>query len=201
MVKNALIDLKKAATGFRLRMMHRSSRVKKIKDFEITSQSEDLLKSESAKDVQDKIGSNENYLYAAEDIKVSASHIEIDEHIYVLSYIAATRRTEKPLPKNECILSLAFTSIALFVLIIYIFIGKLKFGLAAVIYLSLALLAFMAVYLICKQMKARYTLEFRNFNGELIDTINRSTRGAIAELEEAVKQAIKLSHRHINADS
>ncbi len=130
-------------------------------------------------------------LFDEEGIRVSLSQIELGKYTFVLKHLAATRRIEKIPSRKECRISLALTLTALLALIVYIFIGQLKFGLAAVVYLSLGLIAFLVSVAVCNQMKPSYSLEFRNASGETVYTLNRRDRGFILRLEAAVKEAVR----------
>ncbi|MCB1754611.1 MAG: hypothetical protein KDJ38_03760 [Gammaproteobacteria bacterium] len=133
------------------------------------------------------------YFFDEDGIKVSATHIEFGKYTYVLKYLAAIKRSEKKPSRKECQLAIVFTIIALLTLLIYIFIGQLKFGLGAVVYLSFGLLAFLVSSLVCKQMKASYTLTFSNAQGELIKSVTGRDKQFILRLEKAVKEAISRS--------
>lgn len=145
----------------------------------------------------EKVINDKPYFFDEEDIRerkirVTSTHIEFGKHTYVLKYLSAMKRSKKkpPLNAKECQLTIAFTAVALAALLIYIFIGQLKFGLAAVVYLSLGLLALLVSSIVCSQMKTSYTLKFSDAQGEGIDTVTSYDNKFILRLEAAVKQAI-----------
>lgn len=123
-------------------------------------------------------------------IRVTSSRIEIGKFTYRLKFLAAIQRIDKDPPKRECVAALSVSALALLALIIYIFVGRLQFGFMAVILLSVGLLAFAIAGFVCQQMKGRYTLKFKNAQGDEMKSVTKHNKQLISRLEKAVKTAI-----------
>ncbi len=209
MSKNTIIEFKAAAEQFRNRQQHSQDSLEEDLSEEEDLEEEDLeeedLEEEDLEEEdleEEDLEEEETYsestdpeskqiaLYMSKDVKIYFSHIEIDNHIHAISYIASTKRIEKKPPIYECMLSMGFVVISILALITYLVMGKLKLGLLAVVYLSMILIAFLTLSIICQQLKSTFSLELYNFQGEVVDKISTLSKSVVGKIEKALKTAI-----------
>ncbi len=190
MYKNKIIELKAAAEKFRKRQRPYVAQPEEFTD-DLDEDDLDeeyplceptLKKSTSIKAIPT--------LYSSKDVKIFISHIEVDNLTYAISYIASIKRIEKKPPIYECMLSMGFIIISLVALVTYLVLGKLKLGLLAVSYLSLILIAFLVLSIICQELRSTYFLELYNFNGEVVERISSLSKSTVSKIEKAIKTAI-----------
>lgn len=131
-----------------------------------------------------------DYLFNETGIKVSAKTIEFGKFTYVLKHLASTKRADKVPRRLDYQIGIAITLIALVAVIVYIFTGKLTFGLIGVGFLVAGLLAFVSAVIAYQQLKSSHTIVFKDANGNIIQSVMRRDKAVIDRLERAVKIAV-----------
>ncbi len=139
-----------------------------------------------------------DYLFNETDVRVSSTTIEFGKFTYVLKHLASTNRINKVPPRIQYQMGIVLTLVALLIVIIYIFTGRVTFGWAAVVYLVAGLSAFIISLLAYWNLKSSYTLVFKDAGGSVIQSVMRRDKAVIDRLEKAVKLAVSRNNKHID---
>ena len=108
-------------------------------------------------------------------ITVTSTRLEIKNKTYALKYISTVKLTEDHPPRGEAAFVLVTSVVAIIVLIYYNMTDKITQG-SFVIYLLLALTAFLIGALIFWLDPSKFTLELRLVSGEKVEIKSKSER-------------------------
>lgn len=192
---------RKIADGFRETLTQQAKNAEKFADEseeknpqKVASEAQALeeeKKSEPQVEETKLEGKKRGYYFNEKKIRVSRTHVEFGKFTYVLKFLASVKRTNKKQNKIYCFIGIGVTLVALIATFYNMRAGYFTDESTAGKVLTLALLLFLGVIGLCRSMKSRYTLEFKNDHGETVYTVKKHKKDFIDRLEAAVKKAIE----------